>query len=144
MRFLTFGRRLGAGLAAGVSGAALAVGTQRLLIRAGLLPPLPALKGDAPSRSEFLGLLALAGALNGAGYAVARPLLPRRPELAGLTYAFAADALLRLQVDWILRAVGRPPRPWRAERIPWTVADGLWLSSWERIAGTSPGSRRSK
>lgn len=140
----SFARRLSVGVAAGVSGAVLAVGTQRLLIRAGFLPPLPALKGDPPSRSELLGLLALAGVLHGGGYAVARPLLPRQPELAGLTYSFAADALLRLQLSWILRAVGRPPRPWQVRRIPWTVADGLWLGSWDRIAGTSAGTRRSK
>jgi hypothetical protein len=142
--FLPFARRLAVGVTAGVSGVGLGIGAHRLLVRSGLAPPLPEPKSDPPPRSELLTILALAGAMHGAGYALVRPLLPRRPELAGLTYSFAEDALLRLQLKWMLRAVGRSPRPWRAERILWTVADGLWLALCERVAGTSPDARRSK
>jgi hypothetical protein len=141
---IAVGRRLGAGVGAGVSGAALAVATHRLLIRAGLAPPLRAQGDGGPSRAELARLLVLAGALHGAGYAVLRPLLPRRPELAGVLYSFVADAVLRVQVNWILRAVGRPPSTWQAHRTPWTVADGLWLALVERLAGTSPGAGQSK
>jgi hypothetical protein len=75
------------------------------------------------------------GAVVGAGYAVLRPLLPRRPEIAGLMYAFASHVLLRAFSTAVARSIGRSPRRYTTGRALEPICTGLSLATAEHLLG---------
>jgi hypothetical protein len=132
----TFPRRLGVATGASAGLFVATVGGWRLAQRAGLARDTWAEDGQrAPHFREVVEIAALAGVMVGVGYALVRPVLPRQPELAGLLYGFGSGFATRLQVNAILRFVGREPRKFTSSKLAGDALIGLWLAETERLFG---------
>ena len=75
----------------------------------------------------------MAGAAEGALYGVVRPVLPRRPELAGVIYGLAAAVSMHALANRLLVLGGLQPRKLRVSDITGAVLFGLWLARSERL-----------
>jgi hypothetical protein len=93
-----------------------------------------------PRLEEILALACGAGAFFGAGYGFVRPVLPRQPELAGLTYALAQGIAVRAQLNALFKLLKQEQRlPLTPSRLAGEVILGLWLAQAERMFGPRPG-----
>jgi hypothetical protein len=91
---------------------------------------------DGPAPMQIVALACGTGAFFGGGYGLARPGLPRQPELAGLIYALAQGVALRVQLNALFRLLGREERfPVSRSRLAGEVILGLWLARAERMFG---------
>ena len=90
----------------------------------------------APAAQEIVILACGTGAFFGAGYGIARPVLPRQPELAGLIYAVAQGVAVRAQLTALFRLLRREERfAVSRSRLTGEVIFGLWLARAERLLG---------
>jgi hypothetical protein len=89
-----------------------------------------------PTPQQIVALACATGAFLGAGYGFVRPVLPRKPELAGLIYAFAQGVAVRAQLTALFKLLRREKRfIVSRSRLTGEVILGLWLARAERLLG---------
>jgi len=88
---------------------------------------------DEPGTLQLLTYSLAAGALLGSAYALARPLLPRQPELAGLTFAVVTGTTSRALSNMIVRRVGLRREADGTLELAGDVVIGLWIAQAERL-----------
>jgi hypothetical protein len=139
MRHARLRTRLGTAAVTGACVSTLTVAGYRAGVATGVLAPLPRRSADADpkgpeplSTAQLLAIVALIGAVHGAGFALLRPLLPARSVPAGVVYSVGTQLILQRASRRLLSLIAVEPR----RRRPWEwaadVALGFSLAASER------------